>query len=1012
MSFRLKTILGIALIETVLLFILVLSGINFLSESNEEQLKQRAEITSRLFADATKDAVLATDLATLEIFVEDILDNPEVVYISIKDANRRVLAKGGDALVRSVERTTDHSLSDVDDGVFDTVTYIEESGIRFGSIHMGLSTSSIEVMLANAQRWAISIASLEIVLVAIFSFVLGTYLTRQLARLKQGSEIIEQTGPGHQIEISSHDELAEVAKSFNLMSRSLESNYQKIEEALASQKQSLADARRNEAKNKAILSSSLDALITINADGLIIDFNQVAEETFGWSYTEVANQPMGDFIIPHAMRQAHHNGMAHYLATGEGPVLGQRLELTALRKSGEEFPVEIAISPIETDEGPMFTAFIRDISDRLATETELRLAARAFETSEAMFITDSEVQVIRANSAFTDITGYSESEVIGKKPGSFLKSGLQNKAFYQEMWQEIKTTGSWSGEIYNKRKNGEIFPEYLSISTVKDADGETSHYVAHFVDISEQKNNEKRLEQARHDAEAANLAKSRFLAAMSHEIRTPMNAVLGIFDLLKDTDLSDQQIQLIDTGHESGKLLLGIINNILDFSKMEAGKFELDNEAFDLKELIQRTVDLLKVQADAKPLALQLKLDGSLPHYVTGDPLRLRQILLNLLNNAIKFTDQGRVEIRAQEISSDEHRSELQFDIIDTGIGITPEFTQTLFDEFTMADETHSRAYEGTGLGLAICKQLVQLMDGDIQVSSELGKGSTFSFKIKLLKANANERLNRHKQTSSQNTLEGTHILLAEDNAANQMIIGKILEHAGVKVDMVNNGQEAIDAVQLKPYDLILMDISMPDKDGIAATQEIRALAKPYCEIPVIALTAHALTGDRQRFLAAGMNDYQTKPINREALLQTISYWAGGVHQEKSTQAKSGNADTDEELVDEKVLAQLVKDTSADIVPELLNFYIDDAHKLIEKIKQATDAKNIESLEFASHTLGSSAGAHSNMLLHKLAREIEHHCQAHQEQQALELVEPMLTTAEESFKLLAQRAQQGFNLKS
>ncbi len=351
MSFRLKTILGIATIESVLLLILIISGLNFLSESNEEQLKQRADTTARLFANATKDAVLATDLATLESFIEEILANPDIVYTRIRNDDI-ILAEGGDEEILTHPHKPDSDLSGVNDGVFDVHAEIIEGGKVYGVIEMGLSTSAIEQLLRRAKHWAISIAGLEIALVALFSFILGTYLTRQLQRLKVTSEIITESGPGHQVSIVGKDEIADVAHAFNTMSASLQQSYD-----------------------------------------------------------------------------------------------------------------------------------------------ELHLAAQSFESSEAMFITDSQGEIIRANSAFSRITGFETDEVVGKNPRIF-SSGRQDSTFYHAMWTQLLALGEWSGEIYNRRKSGEIFPEHLNISSVKDSQGETTHYVAHFVDISEQKHHEEQLRQA------------------------------------------------------------------------------------------------------------------------------------------------------------------------------------------------------------------------------------------------------------------------------------------------------------------------------------------------------------------------------------------------------------------------------------------------------------------------------------------------------------------------------------
>lgn len=1010
MSFRLKTILGIAFIESVLLLTLIISGLSFFSDSNEEQFQQRINITSRLFTNATKDAILATDLAMLESFVKEILTDPDITYIKISN-NSFVLAEGGDKAVLSQTRKADSNLQSVDDGIFDLHLSIEESNTQFGIIEIGLSTNVIEKLLSKAQKWAVSLATIEVILVAIFSFILGTYLTRQLQKLKKASNTISSEGPGHQINIMGNDEITDVAKAFNAMSHSLKKSYDELNQSLHLQKETLAISNRNQAKNTAILSASLDALITINSHGKVIEYNNVACQIFGWSRDEIINQPISQFIIPHDMREAHEKGMENFINTGEAFVLNQRLELSALHKQGHSFPIEIAISPIETNEETLFTAFIRDISNRHLSEQELKLAAKAFETSEAMFMADAEGNIIRTNSAFTKITGYEQEEVIGKNPRIF-SSGKQGLTFYKKMWKEISTEGQWKGEIYNKRKNGDIFPEYLSISSVRDDNGVITHFIAHLIDISQQKENEEILKIAHKEAEKSNIAKSHFLATMSHEIRTPMNAVLGILGLLRDTSLTKQQMKLVKTGRDSGELLLTIINDILDFTKMEVDKLTLEKFNFNLHELLRNCVLLLENMARVKGIDLNLVINDDVPCYANGDPDRIRQILINLINNAIKFTEKGKITVTTSSKQCTSTFFTLTCDVQDSGIGIPAESQSILFDEFTMADQSHTRHYEGTGLGLAICKRLVHLMDGDINFTSQQSVGSTFTFNINLSIVDQADFHDSVTEEVFEVPNPGTRILLAEDNPANQFIIKAILEKENLIIDTVSNGLEAVDAIRHIPYDIILMDISMPVMDGMTATKEIRKLAGSASTIPIIALTAHSLSGDKERFLAAGMDDYLTKPIDKESTLFCIARWTMGATATLNTDEIEPENKIiqlpESDLVSERVLQQLVKDTDAEIVPELLTLYIEDAKKRMLIINLAIKDKNIKTLEFETHTLGSSAAAHSNLALCTLSREIEDLCQSNLDLQAYEKASILHNVAEESFDLLNKRIQQGF----
>ena len=546
-----------------------------------------------------------------------------------------------------------------------------------------------------------------------------------------------------------------------------------------------AALRISEARNAAVLNVALDAIITIDHRGAVVEFNPAAEQVFGYTRAQALGASIADLIIPARFHTAHAAGMGRYLETGVGPILGQRLELPALRADGTEFPVELSIQAIHSTDQPLFTAYVRDITDRKRAETEI------------------------------------------------------------------------------VEKNRE-----LAI--------------------------------ARDQAIEASRLKSEFLATMSHEIRTPLSAVIGMNELLLDTSLDDEQREFATIVHESAHSLLAIINDILDFSKIEAGKLILDEVELDVRAVVERTAQMVGVSAREKGLELTIDLDSHLPARLHGDASRLRQVLLNLLSNAVKFTHEGKVGVRVllREFSQD--RGTVLFTVSDTGIGMTAATQQRLFEPFTQADSSMARKYGGTGLGLAICRRLILLMGGELGLESALGKGTTFWFAIPFRRLDGplastgsqgalsvsvtSPQPSGVPATTSPNTISNgkqtgraeLRLLLAEDNPWHQQLALAHLNQLDYTVEVVTTGHDAIRcyAEHADEYALILMDCQMPEMDGFAATRAIRRLeAHSGKHIPIIALTASAILGDREACIEAGMDDYISKPVNQRDLRYAIEKW-------------------------------------------------------------------------------------------------------------------------------------------
>jgi PAS domain S-box-containing protein len=550
-----------------------------------------------------------------------------------------------------------------------------------------------------------------------------------------------------------------------------------------------ATLAREEARKDAILRAALDCIISMDAKGRIVEWNPAAEHTFGYPRDEVIGRSLADVIIPERFRQQHKAGLALYLATGEERIIGKRIELTGARQSGEEFPVEVAITVMKTEEGPLFTAHLRDITERKRAEQELR--------------------------------------------------------------------------------------------------------------------------ESRDAARAGSEAKSAFVATMSHEIRTPMNAVIGMLELLGYSKLSPDQREMLSTARESSRALLSLINDVLDFSKIEVGKLELHVEPCSVARLVEGVTATFEHAASTKGLLLTRRVDPGLWPAHRLDPARLRQILANLVSNAIKFTPSGTINLDVRVLASTHNQQTLCFSVQDTGIGMSEETQKRLFEAFQQGESDTSRRFGGTGLGLNISRQLTELMGGEIRVTSAKDLGTRVAVTISAEQADpaairADPALGGRATPLAVHAPAGTRVLIVDDHPINLAMLKRQLKVLGLEADIANSGPEALVQWRRNAHQLVITDLQMPEMDGYALARAIRAEQLAGDSKPtLVAFTANTQAEALERCTLAGMDDYLTKPTELGTLREKLTYWLGKPLALGKSRGRTKAARSDARLIDRTRIEEL-----------------------------------------------------------------------------------------------------------
>lgn len=741
-----------------------------LRKEAEDNLRERAERLAAVLSQALARPLFDINSAAVSSVVDASGATPEVLVLRVLAPNGAELASYVSPLrepVAAIQVHRDISFSDI------------RQSYPVGALDLSFSRQQMDRDL-HRQIFNTVAANLLLALGIVLSiFIVGRRAARPFAdiqagleKLTRGETDIKLSGVGREDQVGRlsdavlrfRDTLVRLRDAEYAL-RDLNSDLERRIDARTAELSAAAQmARDSQATLQTIVDTALDAVVRMDPGGRIVGWNAQAERTFGWSREEALGLELDKTIIPARYRYDHRRGIQRHLAGGASGVLETRIEVYALRRNGEEFPIELSITQVKTEErgNYEFCAFIRDISERREREQKL----------------------VNANVM----------------------------------------------------------------------------------------------------AEAANIAKSEFLANMSHEIRTPMSAVIGMAYLALRTEMTAKQHDYISKIHRAALSLLGIINDILDFSKIEAGRLEVEAIPFLLEDVLANVNSVTAQRAADKGLSYLIDVAPGVPSHLVGDPLRLGQVLINLVNNAVKFTAEGGLELRCAPLdpAEEDGKAALRFSVRDSGIGMTAQQKSRLFRAFSQANGSTTRQYGGTGLGLSISQQLVRLMGGNIEVESVVDQGSTFHFDLRFALTDVAALAAQQQAPAGELTLQASprrtaRVLLAEDRKDNQDVTSEMLALQGLNVDVVGNGREALDRLMAAgphAYDLVLMDLGMPVMDGHEATLALRRDSR-FSELPIIAVTSHALAGVQARCMEEGMQDYITKPIDPQRLYGVLSRWLG-----------------------------------------------------------------------------------------------------------------------------------------
>jgi PAS domain S-box-containing protein len=690
---------------------------------------------------------------------------------------------------------------------------------------------------------------------------------------------------------------------------------------------------------RSLIEAGLDPMLIIDLDGKITDMNVAFENVTGMKRDQIAGSNLTDYFTKTQLA-----GDAYKEVFEKGSISDYSLTLNG--KDGKQVEILLNGSVYKDDKGKVLGAVLT-AREKLLSKYSLSLIEASL---DPLITINAEGKITGMNQALVDITGISREKITGSDFLDYFTEPEKAREVYEEAFKK--------GYVMNfpltvRHKNGKLTDVLFNGSIYKDERGNVLGIVIVARDVTEMKKFEKELIEAKSKAEVAMRSKQQFLANMSHEIRTPMNAIIGFTKVLLRTDMSEKQKEYINAIKLSGDALIVLINDILDLAKVDAGKMTFEQAPFNLRNSISAMLHLFEAKVQEKHIELKKEIDPKIPQVLLGDSVRLHQIVMNLISNAIKFTHKGGITLNIKLLNETNDKTSIEFIVKDTGIGIPEAKLDAIFENFQQASSATSRIYGGTGLGLAIVKQLVEAQGGTVSVQSKVGEGSSFRFTLDFGKTNEKLETDNEKSSEPKSVDANIKILVVEDIKLNQLLMKTLLEDQGFIFELAENGKIAVEKLKTDPYDLVLMDLQMPEMNGFEATKHIREKLK--LNVPIIALTADVTSADVENCKKIGMNDYISKPVDDKLLYRKImKYVKRGSALSSNGHGKNGKPAPETKpglkYVNFDYLKELTSNDKEGLA-SLIQAYLDETPKLIDKIKQGIENKDWKSVAMASHSI-------------------------------------------------------------